>query len=246
MSVPASRADLISFCKRRLGDGAVKVNVTPEQCDDAVDYALAKFRDYHFDGTQRAFVSHQITADDKTNRYVVMPDDVLEVVDVFPFTGALLGTGIWNLQYQAIFTSMDMFRSFDTSGWVVMMYNLQTMEELFAGKQPIRFSRYDGKLYVDTDWSQLVEGDYLVADCYLTIDPTQQTKVWSDPWLQQYVTALIKRQWGTNLSKYDGVPLLGGVTFSGQKIKDEAQAEIDKLDAELITNYSVPPTDVVG
>lgn len=246
MSVPTNRTDFIEFCLRRLGKPVISVNVAPEQCDDLVDYALAKFRDFHFDGMFRTYFKHQITDADKTNGYVTVDDTIVEIIDLFPFSATLLGVGMWNVQYQAIFSAMDVWRYLDVGSWAMLMQNLQFMEEIFAGRQPIRFSRYDNKLYVDTDWSMIATGDWLVADAYAVVDPTVQTKIWADPWLQQYVTALIKRQWGNNTKKYGGVQMLGGVTFTGQQIYEEAQAEIEALDSKLITDYSLMPQNFIG
>ena len=58
------------------------------------------------------------------------------------------------------------------------------------------------------DWNNAVSsGEYIIIDCYRKIDPTQFTDVYNDVWLKKYVTALIKRQWGINLSKFDGIQL---------------------------------------
>lgn len=246
MSVPASRSDFKEFCLRRLGKPVVSVNVSEEQVDDCVDYALAKARDYHFDFISRTFAKVQITDDDKTNGYVIVPDNIIEIIGIFPVSATLMGVGMWNLQYQAVFTAMDIWGTLDLQGWVVLMQNLQFMQEIFSGQQQIRFSRYDNKLYIDVDWNMINTGDWIVADAYATIDPDTQTKVWGDPWLQQYTTALIKRQWGNNLSKYSGVQMPGGVVFNGQVIKEEAEEEIQRLDATLITDYSIFPQNFIG
>jgi hypothetical protein len=239
MSVPASRADFIAYCLRRLGSPVVQINVTAEQTDDAVDYALERARDFHFDFVNRGFVRYQIQPADIVNGWVPIPNNVIGIIDLFPFNGTLMGVGMWNLQYQAIFTAMDVWRSLDIAGWSMLMMNLQLMEEIFSGKQIYRYSRYENRLYVDTDWTMIPPDSWLVADAYYTIDPNCVTKVWGDPWLQQYTTALIKRVWGNVLKKYSGVEMLGGVRFNGQQIYDEAEAEIEKLDASLLTNYSL-------
>jgi hypothetical protein len=57
---------------------------------------------------------------------------------------------------------------------------------------------------------------------------------------------LIKKQWGTNLTKFVGVQLPGGITFNGEKIYNDAHEAIDKLEAEMINSYSLPVGDLIG
>jgi len=103
------------------------------------------------------------------------------------------------------------------------------------------------KLHIDMKWDEDVQvGQYIIIDCYRTVDPDVYTDVWNDPWLKQYATALVKRQWGENLKKFEGMNLPGGLTFNGQKIWDEAREEIEKLDNEVINSYSLPVTDMIG
>ena len=78
----------------------------------------------------------------------------------------------------------------------------------------------------------VTSGEYIIIDCYRKIDPTQFTDVYNDVWLKKYVTALIKRQWGQNLSKFDGIQLPGGVTLQGRTILEDANTEIEKLEEQ--------------
>jgi len=144
---------------------------------------------------------------------------------------------------------MEVFRSLDLSNWVMVMQNLQQIQEVLVGQQPIRHNRYDNKLYIDTSWETIGAGTFIVYSAYVAADPTVQTKVWSDPWLQLYTTAQIKQRWGNIMSKYDGLPIVigtGGLTMNGQRMKEEAEAEIQRLEDRLITDYSQMPMDVIG
>jgi hypothetical protein len=103
-----------------------------------------------------------------------------------------------------------------------------------------RFNRLQGKLFLDINWeSDIALGDFIVVECYRALDPTEYAKAWSEPWLKHYVTALFKRQWGVNLKKFGGLTLPGGVTLDGQGLFDEAKAEIDDLEQELM-NKAAP------
>ena len=70
--------------------------------------------------------------------------------------------------------------------------------------------------------------------------------VWNDKFLKNYATAKIKYQWGTNLSKFAGIQMPGGVTLDGPRIMQEAQVELDKLEEEMYTISSMPSEIFVG
>jgi hypothetical protein len=123
---------------------------------------------------------------------------------------------------------------------------IQLLEQLLVGKQPIRYNRNTNKLFVDTDWNKLTPGYFLVVEAYSIVDPVEFTDVWNDRWLQRYATELIKKQWGSNLTKFVGMQLPGGITFNGEKIYNDAHDAIEKLEAEMITSYSLPVTDMIG
>lgn len=246
MATPTSRSAFKETCLRRLGKPVIKINVSEEQVDDRLDYALAKARDYHFDFVQKTYVPYQVTDLDKTNRYVPVANNIIEVTDLFQLSSTIMGSGAWNVQYQFLLTSMEVFRSMDMSNWVIVMQNLQMLQDLLVGRQPIRFNRFDNKLYIDMSWDFINTGDFLVYEAYVTVDPDLYTKVWGDPWLLQYSTAQIKQQWGENMKKYSGVQMLGGVSFNGQQIYDEATADIQRLEDAVIRDYSLPLYDQIG
>jgi hypothetical protein len=72
------------------------------------------------------------------------------------------------------------------------------------------------------------------------IDSAQYASVWNDRWLKEYATALIKKNWGSNLSKFQGVQLPGGVMLNGQQIYNDAVEEIKALEEEMSSKYELP------
>lgn len=250
MALPTNRATFKQFCLNRLGAPVIKINVDDDQVEQRIDYALLKFRDYHFDGQMRWFLPVQITQADQDNRYVTIPDNVncLDVVGVFDVSSTLMGAGIWNVQYQWVLSNLDMFRSIDLTNYVVALQGLQMLQQILAGKQAVRHDRYGSKLYVDMDWTQLAVGDFIVLDMYVAVDAADpaNAKIWTDPWLMQYSTAQMKQAWGNNMKKYDEVVILGGVKMNGQRIYDEATQELADLEAKLMSDYSYPVMDFIG
>ncbi len=89
-------------------------------------------------------------------------------------------------------------------------------------------------------------GEFLIIECYRKLDPNTYTDIYNDIYLKRYTTALIKRQWGANLSKFEGVQMLGGVTLNGAKLFEEAQADIEKLEEQIQLAYELPPNYMIG
>ena len=113
------------------------------------------------------------------------------------------------------------------------LQHLDFLEHILVGEVPIRFSQHQQRLYLDMDWNNDIHVDeFIVIECYRKLDPTQFTDVYNDVWLKKYVTALIKKQWGQNLSKFEGVQLPGGVTLQGRQILEDANTEIEKLEEQ--------------
>ena len=118
---------------------------------------------------------------------------------------------------------------------------------MITGRVPIRFNRHQNQLHLDINWAEELNiGEYLIIECYRYLDPTVYQDVWNDRWLKRYATALIKRQWGENLSKYSGIQMPGGVEFNGQRLIDEANEEITRLEEEMSSSYELPVDFMVG
>ena len=97
------------------------------------------------------------------------------------------------------------------------------------------------------DWkTDITVGEYLVIECFRKLDPTVMTDVYNDIYLKRYVTALLKKQWGANLSKFNGVAMVGGVTLNGQQIYSEALADIEKLELEIRSTFELNPAFMIG
>jgi hypothetical protein len=126
------------------------------------------------------------------------------------------------------------------------LQHVQFLEQFLVGQQPLRYNRHVNKLYIDMDWSIMGVGNYIIVEAYQIVDPTEYPKTWGDRWLARYASCLIKQQWGSNLKKFQGMQLPGGLTFNGQTIYDEATAEREELEKEMISSYSLPVTDMIG
>jgi hypothetical protein len=247
MAVPASREQFKEYCLRELGKPVIEINVDDDQVDDRVDQALSYYWDYHFDGSEKAYYKHQITSQNITDKFITLPENIIGAVNIFPIGDpSLSASDIFNIRYQIALNDLYTLTSVSLVPYYMAMQHLATVSDVLVGRQPIRYSRHKNKLYIDMDWTKLDVGQYIIVEAYEIVDPTVYSDVWKDRWLAQYATQLIKRQWGTNLKKFIGMQLPGGVTFNGQQIYNEADEEIKRLEAEMISSYSMPVMDMIG
>jgi hypothetical protein len=246
MAQPTTKADFIEWCLRKLGKPVIEINVDEDQVDDRVDEALSYYWDYHFDGSEKTFLKHQVTSGDVTNKYIPVAENIIGVVNLFDIGDALSVNNIFNIRYQFALNEVHNMSSFRLQDYYMSMQHIQSIEEILVGKQAIRYNRHINRLYIDMDWNKVVVGNYIIAECYSIVDPTVYADVYKDRWLQNYATAKIKYQWGSNLTKFTGMQLPGGVQFNGEQILQDAAAEILKLEEDMITSYSLPITDMIG
>lgn len=246
MAQPTTRAEFKEWCLRKLGKPVIEINVDDDQVEDRIDESLSYYWDYHFDGTERTFLKHIVTADDKTNKYIAVPENIIGVINLFDIGDSLSVNNIFNIRYQFALNDIYDMSNYSLTHYMMAMQHIQFIEELLVGKQPIRYNRHVNRLYIDMDWNRIDVGNYIVAECYQIVDPATYSDVYKDRWLQNYCSAKIKYQWGTNLTKFIGMQLPGGVQFNGDQILNDALAEIQRLEEEMINSYSLPVTDMVG
>jgi hypothetical protein len=265
MAVPSSKATLKTYCLRALGFGVIDINVSDDQIDDRVDEALQYFAQYHYDGIERMLLKYQVTAADITrastnttttatdsidstitstfgegNGFIPMPSSVVSVMGIFPFSDSSTNN-MFDVRYQLRLNDLYDFSSTSIIHYEMTMQHLDFLEHILVGEKPIRFNQHQNRLYIDMDWSNdVTAGEYLIIECYRKIDPASYTDIYDDIHLKRYATALIKRQWGANLSKFAGVAMLGGVTMNGENIFSQAQEELKELE-QLISITNSPP-----
>lgn len=247
MAVPSTRAEFKEYCLRALGKPVIEINVDDDQVDDRIDQALRYFWDYHFDGTEKIYYKHQVTANTVATKSITLPENIIGAVSVFPIGDPATSAGdIFNIRYQIALNDLYTLTSVGLVPYYMAMEHLSMVQEILVGKTPIRYNRHRNILHLDMDSRKFVIGEYLIVEAYEVVDPDTYTDVWADRWLQHYTTQLIKRQWGANLTKFEGLQLPGGVQFNGVKIYDDANEEIRRLEEEMIANYSLPVHDMIG
>ena len=271
MSKPSTRQGLIDYCLRRLGYPVLEVNVDDDQIDDLIDDAIQYFQERHFDGVERMLLKHKITNENKqtlktgittttanstvgittttfeeAQNFIQLPDHVLGVERVLKMDASTISSGMFNIKYQIFLNDLYYYGALDLMNYAMVKTYLEDLSRLITPDVQLRFNKRQHRLYMDIDWRQVSKNTYLIIDCYRLVDPANASDIYNDWWLKRYLVAIIKRQWGQNLMKFQGVMLPGGVSLNGRQIYDDAVREIEQIEYELRTEYELPPLDLIG
>jgi len=251
MAGPSSRETLIEYCLRRLGDPVIEINVDPDQLEDRVDEALQYYQEFHSDATVKTYLKHQVTASDVSNEYISVSDSVIFVKKLFPISSSFNNSiNFFDIKYQMMLNDIADLQNFagDLAYYDQMQQYLSLLDMKLNGTPQVNFSRRQGRLYIHGDFQDkdIQADDYIVAEVLQIVDPKTHTSVYDDMWLKSYTTALIKRQWGANLIKFEGMQLPGGVQLNGRQIFEDALNDIERLEERIRLEQELPVDFFVG
>ena len=183
----------------------------------------------------------------ENSNYLQVPPNIIGINKVFSFDSSNTIThNMFSVKYQLFLNDVYYWGSTELLTYAMVKTYLEDIEFLLTTQKQIRFNKRQDRLYLDIDWASLNAGTYLVIDCFRTLDPNDYSRVWNDSFLKPYLTALIKRQWGQNLIKFQGVKLPGGIELNGRQLYDDAQREIDVIMERMSNTYELPPLDMIG
>ena len=246
MAKPNSRQTLIDYALRAIGAPVIEINVDEDQVEDRVDEAMQFYQEYHSDSIVRNYRKHLVTAEDVTNGYVTIPDSMIFVNNIFPIGASTSQSGMFSVDYQMHFN--DMYNLRNPGGLIDYEMTKQYMAmidlKVNGMSQRSSFSRHQNRLYVEGD--DLEEGIYIIVEGHEVLDPETYTDIYNDMLLKKYLAALIKRQWGANLIKFEGMQMPGGVTLNGRQIYDDAITDIEKIEETMQLTYEAPTDFFVG
>jgi hypothetical protein len=247
MATVTTREQLKDYCLRRLGSPVIEINVEENQIEDRIDDAFQFYREYHYDAVEMVYLKHQFTSTDITNQYISIPDTVVGVSRILPFSDRSDGTNIFSIRYQILLNDLYSLMSTNIIYFYQVKQELELINQILVGTKPIRFNRHMNRLYMDMDWTaDAIAGDYVVVECYRILDPDTYRDVYNDMFLKRYCTALIKRQWGENLKKFNGVQLPGGVSINADQIYQDALTEITQIESEMQSRFELPVDFMTG
>ena len=250
MANPTSRQTLIDYCKRRLGEPVIEINIDYDQEQDRVDEALQYWQEFHSDATFRTYIAQQVGDSDVSREYVNVPTDVLYVTKMYNVNSNFGGsTNMFSVKYQMMLNDIANMQHFagDMAYYEQLNQYLSLLDMKLNGTPQVTYSRHENRLYIHGDFADkdIKSGDYIVYEAYKTT-PTTNTDVWNDIWLKEYTTALFKHQWGANLIKFEGMQMPGGVTVNGRQIFDDALQDITRLQERIRMDYETPANFFVG
>jgi hypothetical protein len=246
MALPVSRHEAKEYCLRQLGKPVIQINVDDTQVEDRIDEALNVYWNYHFDGVEKTYYKYELTQTDIDNKYIVMPDNIIGVVHLFPIGQSLTSSKLFDIRYQIALNELYSIANVSMVPYYQTMMHIQLIEQLIVGLQPIRYNKHSNRLFLDMNWDLVESGDIIVVEAYQVVNPNVYPDVWKDVWFLRYLTCLIKLQWGSNLKKYQNLEMPGGIVFNGQQIYNEAMAEKKELEQELIDTWSMPAMLMIG
>ena len=241
-----SRQKLIDYCMRSLGAPVVKINVDIEQVYDRVEEALEYFREYHYDGIEKVYLKHQITQDNIDTQSILVSDSLIYGVNRIIHIGNSSTTDWTSIGYQLRIDDIYSLLGADLINYTLAQQHYSLLQDILVGHKQFRYNRITDTIHLDFSLKDNYKvGDYILVDCYRVLDPATTSKLWGNQWLKHYTTALIKMQWATNLKKFNGLSLPGGVNIDGDSLYAEADKEIDELKEELL-NKSAPLEWFIG
>ena len=242
--------DAIQIYQERHYDGIARMYLKYKITQDDIDRGQARGGDSTLGittTTTTSTVGLSTTFNiEENNNYIQMPPSVIGVNQIFKVRSDTVYDGLFNIRYQLFLNDLYAFGSIDLLQYAMVQTKLEDITFLLNPNVRYRFNIRQDRLYIDADWAQINVQDYFVIDCFRILDPDDFTRVYNDPFLKRYFTALCKKQWGQNLIKFQGVQLPGGIQLNGRQIYDDGVAELADIRAKMSSDYEMPPLDMIG
>ena len=182
----------------------------------------------------------------ETSNFIQVPDSVIGIEKIFKFDTSSISGGMFSIKYQLFLNDLYYFNSVELLQYSMVKSYLEDIDFLLTPDRQVRFNKKQNRLYLDLDYNSIREGDFIVIDCQRILNPDDFTKVYNDPFLKMYVTALLKKQWGQNLIKFRGVKLPGGLELNGREIYEDGERELESIKQKMQLEYELPPLDFIG
>ena len=257
MAKISNRNDFRDYVLRRLGYPVIEINVDDDQIEDRIDDGLQLFREYAADGQLRVFQPVLITqamvdakSIDLNTAMPAVANRILDVVKVFMIGDSTSNVNFFDIKYQMRLNDLaDLATGVGDLAYYEHMQQYLSMIDLkLTGQPQIQFSRHSGTLFIAgdlRDGGDIKVGDYIMLEMFVE-EAESVGGVYNNLFMKNYVTAILKKQWGENISKFEGMTLPGGVTLNGRQLIDDAKEEIEREIEKLRNEYDNPPNFFVG
>lgn len=265
---PTTQQEFIDYTFRALGQGVIKVQVSPEQAEERLLEALDYFYERHPDFQYRTLFPYQLTAADSASRSINVNNvggafgssgttgaagwprgtDIINVTKVCNAGNNYSGDYMFDIRYQmALFDVFGLYyNNFGYSanplaGYVSTMQYLQLVNDIFNYPISFEFQTTTRRLTLETSAADLPAGRYIVIAAHAKIDPTLYPSIWSVRIFKKYYAAMLRKQWADNLSKFVGVPMIGGAQLNAAAMKSEAIADLADIKLQIEQEYTEFP-----
>jgi|TARA_E500000318_G_C3539032_1_gene203865 hypothetical protein len=182
----------------------------------------------------------------ENSNFIQVPDSVIGIEKVFKFDTSTISSGMFSIKYQLFLNDLYYFSSIDLLSYSMTKSYLEDIDFLLTTDKQVRFNKRQDRLYLDIDWGEKTKDTFLVLECYRALDPESFSQVYNDSFVKKYLTALLKKQWGQNLIKFQGVKLPGGIELNGRAIFEDGQRELEDIKQKMSSEYELPPLDCIG
>ena len=248
--------DAIQFFQERHFDGVSQSFLKYKISQDDIDRGKATMRTGTGDKTtgittetattEIVGVSTTFTFYENSN-YLQVPPEIIGVTKIFHYDGAnTITNNMFSVKYQLFLNDIYFWGATEMLTYAMTKTYLEDINFLLTTQKQIRFNQRMDRLYLDIDWGGVTVGDYFVIDCFRALNPADYARVYNDSFLKRYTVALMKRQWGQNLLKFQGVKLPGGVELNGRQIYDDAEKDLEIIREQMSNMYEMPPLDMIG
>ena len=242
--------DAIQYFNERHYDGVEKMYLKYKITQDDVDRGTAKGITgtgiVNTTATDTSVSPNRTFNYYETANYIQVPDSVIGIEKIFKFDTSSISGGMFSIKYQLFLNDLYYFNSVELLQYAMTKSYLEDIDFLLTTDKQIRFNKRQDRLYLDIDWGSQPKDEFIIIECYRALDPESFVQIYNDSWMKQYLTALIKRQWGRNLSKFRGVKLPGGIELNGGEILQQAESEIADIKGRMMSEYELPPLDFIG
>ena len=242
--------DAIQYFNERHYDGVEKMYLKYKITSDDVARGRAKGTDgvgiVTTTGTSTIVGTATTFSFYENSNYIQVPDSVIGIERIFKFDTSSISGGMFSIKYQLFLNDLYYFNSVELLQYSMVKSYLEDIDFLLTTDKQVRFNKRQDRLYLDIDWGSQAADDFIVIECYRSLDPASFTQVYNDSFVKQYLTALIKRQWGQNLIKFQGVKLPGGNELNGRQLYEDAIRDLDEIKQRMSSEYELPPLDLIG
>ena len=246
--------DAVQYFQERHFDGVAQTYLKYKITQDDIDRGRASMEtNKKQTGITTTTATADIAGTDVTftyyenSNFLQIPPSVIGVTKIYHFDGTnTMTNNMFSVKYQMFLNDIYYWGSTELLTYAMTKTYLEDINFLLTTEKQIRFNKRMDRLYLDIDWGSVSKDDYLVIDCFRQLDPSDYARVWNDSFLKKYTTALLKRQWGQNLLKFQGVKLPGGVELNGRQIYDDAEKDLEIIREQMSNTYELPPLDMIG